>query len=330
MHEYNAALAFDAINRLTLSCLPSPLESCQRIVEIEPNLPELFIKRDDHLGPLVGGNKLRKLEYVFADALRQRAKTVITCGGIQSNHARITAQTASRLGFKCILVLNGEPPDQPRANLLIDRLLGTEIHYVKTREERDPLVNQIVKKHEEKGENLYKIPLGASNEIGALGLVNAMKELALFQQKNNIEFDYLLVSTSSGGTQAGMILGKALFGLEKLKIIGISADNRAEQICDAGLKAAIPIAERIGLKLAISAKDFVIDEGHIGEGYGVPSEASTEAEKLFARHEGILLDRFYTSKTASALLDYSRKGIFKKSDKVLFWHTGGLITLFTE
>src|SRR5262249_54271977 len=153
-----------------------------------PGAPHLYIKRDDCLGYLVGGNKLRKLEYVMADVQRQKATTVLTCGGTTSNHARVTAMVACRLGLKCHLILNGKPAPKPTGNLRIDKLLGVDVHFVESRAERNPTMDEIARDLERKGERVYKVPLGASNEVGSFGFVAALDEVLRQEKELGVRF----------------------------------------------------------------------------------------------------------------------------------------------
>ena len=315
----------EKIGRLFLSNLDTPIEKCSRISALFPGGPEIYIKRDDFIGSLVWGNKLRKLEYSLADALSKGADTIITCGGVQSNHSRITAQLCKRLGLDCILVQNGEAQEVPSGNHKINRLLNIPIHYVSSGEERNAKMLEVQDELISMGANPYIIPLGASNSIGCLGFVNAVGELKKHQEKLGIEFDVIIHSTSSGGTQAGLEIGKRLFGLNKLTIIGISSDTSVDEIQNSILKCTGPALKKLGADFSITADELNIDTSYIGSGYGQASTESDEAEKLFIQHEGIFLDTTYTAKAAAGLIDYIRTGKLVRGQKVLFWHTGGIL-----
>jgi 1-aminocyclopropane-1-carboxylate deaminase/D-cysteine desulfhydrase-like pyridoxal-dependent ACC family enzyme len=290
-------------------------------------MPEVYVKHDDYIGSLVWGNKVRKLEYCYAEAKRLGADTLITCGGTQSNHARITAQTARRFGFEVVLVLNGIIPAKPTANLLINHKMGIKIFYVSSRQERSVRMLSVQEELEKAGKKVYAIPLGASDEIGSIGFVRAMEELKKQEKTLGFHFDYIFHSSSSGGTQAGLEVGKRLFKMNT-QIIGVSADNSVEEIRQEIMDAAGPIQKRLRMKNHIRPEEIRVETGFIGPGYGVPSDESLEAEKIFADTEGILLDQTYTAKAAAALIAYARKGFFEPADRVLFWHTGGLINIF--
>jgi D-cysteine desulfhydrase family pyridoxal phosphate-dependent enzyme len=322
----NAIKNFESITKIALSNLNTPIEECSRIVNGIPNSPRLFIKRDDFIGQLVWGNKLRKLEYSIAEAISLGADTIITCGAVQSNHARITAQVCKRLGLKCVLVQNGERPKVATGNHKVNIMLNIPIHYVQSSIERIDTMNKIYVDLKSQGQKPYIIPLGASNAIGCLGFVNAIRELKAQQELLGIEFDYLFHSSSSGGTQAGLEIGKRLFGLNKLKIIGVSADNSFDQLANNILECTNPAIERLRNPFSINKSDLTIDTSFIGPGYGIASEESLDAIKQFNEIEGIILDNTYTAKAAAAVLTYIRTGKISKSKNILFWHTGGIIS----
>jgi len=324
----NPMEALHATPRIPLVNLGTPVHRCARLEKEIPNSPKIFIKRDDFLGHLIGGNKVRKLEYVMADVRRKGATAVVTIGSVQSNHARITALVARSCGLGCALVLNGVPPEPPTANYRIENLLGVEIHHVDGREDRTGRMAEVAAGLRARGEIVYMIPLGASDEVGSFGFVNAFEEMTRQEAELGITFDAIVMGSSSGGTQAGLEVGKRLFGRPGLQIVGISPDDPS-----ASIRATIsgimgPMLERLGLRGENDPSRIVVDDRFIGDGYGIPSDASREADALFARTEGVLLDPVYTSKSAAGVLDYCRSGRFSEGQNVLFWHTGGLITLF--
>lgn len=318
---------FSLIKRLPLANLLTPIERADRLRRLIPGAPHLYVKRDDLTGYFGGGNKLRKLEYTMADAVAKGATTVLTTGSITSNLARTTALVARRLGLKCVLVLNGSDLQTARANARISELLGVAVHIVATREDREQTMSKIAASLLEQGERVYQIPLGASNEIGSLGMVAAMEELGIQQLELGEQFDWIVVATSSGGTQAGLEAGKSLFGYRNLRILGISADDPAESIKQSVRTALNPMLASLGLSNGDTPEDLLVDDRFVGPGYGIASWASAEAGRLFADAEGLLLDPVYTSKAAAGLIAYCREGLFDASDRVLFWHTGGLLTL---
>jgi L-cysteate sulfo-lyase len=316
---------FTSIPRYCLLNLNTPIERLDRLRQALPGVPQLWIKRDDLTGYLGGGNKLRKLEYVMAHALSLGATTIVTTGSITSNLARTTALIARRLGLKCELILSGGDARSARANWRVAELLGVKIHSVAQSNERSSRMKEVARMLEERGERVYQIPLGASNEIGSFGMVAAFEELGIQQLELGEQFDAIVFATSSGGTQAGLEVGKRLFNYRHLRLLGVSADDPAETIRENALLAVGPMLSRLGITDV--ANDLIVDDNFIGEGYAVPTVASREAETLFADSEGILLDPVYTAKAAAGLLAYCREGRFKQTDRVLFWHTGGVLTL---
>lgn len=318
---------FTNVRRYRLLNLNTPLERLDRLRQAIPGAPQLWMKRDDLTGYLGGGNKLRKLEYVFADALAQGATTIVTTGSITSNLARTAALIAKRLGLKCELILSGGDPHAARANWRVAELLGVKIHSVASSSERASRMKEVARSLEERGERVYQIPLGASNEIGSFGMVAAFEELGIQQLEVGEQFDAIVFATSSGGTQAGLEVGKRLFHYDHLRLLGVSADDPADTIRENVLLAVGPMLSALERSDVPALDDLFVDDGFIGEGYAIPTRESEEAAKLFAQTEGILLDPVYTSKAAAGLVAYCREGRFKATDRVLFWHTGGVLTL---
>lgn len=319
---------FTNIPRRRLLNFNTPVERLERLQRAIPGAPQLWIKRDDLTGYLGGGNKLRKLEYVFADALAQRATTIVTTGSITSNLARTAALVARRLGLKCELILSGRHhPKSAHANWRVSELLGVKIHRVVASSERESRMKEVARELEARGERVYQIPLGASNEIGSFGMVSAFEELGIQQLEVGQQFDAIVFATSSGGTQAGLEVGKRLFNYPDLRLLGVSADDPAETIKENALLAIGPMLATLGRSDLAMADELFVDERFIGEGYAIPTSESQEAARIFAETEGVLLDPVYTSKAAAGLIAYCREGRFKQSDRVLFWHTGGVLTL---
>lgn len=319
---------FSRIPRLSLAPLFTPLEKMERLSKAVNGAPSLYIKRDDFIGQLVWGNKLRKLEYTIARALSEGADTLLTCGAVQSNHARTTAQVAKRLGLDCILVLNGSEPETATGNYRVVKLMKTSVHLVHGREQRDPEMKRIAEDLKKRGKKPFIIPLGASDEFGVAGFANAINELKEQSENMSTFFTHIYHSTSSGGTQAGLEAGKRIFGQEGLKICGISADDSPGEITAKVLKCANPFLEKLGADKLISPDEISVFSDFVGDGYGIPTPESERARSLFLEHEGILLDDTYTSKAAAGLISHCESGLFSKNDNVLFWHTGGLINLF--
>jgi D-cysteine desulfhydrase len=230
--------------------------------------------------------------------------------------------------LKCHLILNGQGTANPTGNLRIDKLLGVYVHLVANRQERNPTMDELARDLERKGERVYKVPLGASDEVGSFGLVAALEEVLRQEKELGIQFKTIVCSSSSGGTQAGLEVGKRLFMRPDLEIIGVSPDDTSDEVRGSVLKAANPMLSLLGLPEITGRPEVKADDTQVGGGYRIATEQSKGAEKMFLDTEGILLDPVYTAKAAAGLLDYCRKKKFNANDHVLFWHTGGLIALF--
>jgi 1-aminocyclopropane-1-carboxylate deaminase/D-cysteine desulfhydrase-like pyridoxal-dependent ACC family enzyme len=308
---------------LPLMAVPSQLEPLERLQQEISSRATLLVKRDDTIGFGFGGNKVRKLRVVAAQARAEGADTLITCGGIQSNHARATAAYAARLGLRCILVVNGDPQPSPTGNALVARLLGAEMRYVTSRDARAPAMAAAAAECTQSGGHPFVIPLGASMPLGAAAYALAIGELL----RQHDAPDIIVHATSSGGTQAGLAAGCRLNGLAT-RVIGISADDPADAI-EAEIRRILRGLESLaGLDAgAFSDVHVDVDDRFVGGGYGQPTPASMEAQRLAARREALFLDNTYTAKAMAALIARSRDGEFDGAT-VVFWHTGGQVGLF--
>lgn len=313
---------------ISLGFFPTPLTPLEKLGRLAGG-SELFIKRDDLSGLALGGNKTRKLEFILAQALAEGADTLITAGAAQSNHCRQTAAAAARLQLECHLVLGGSEPAACNGNLLLDRIFGCHIHWAGNHRKGED-IPQIAEQLKQAGRKPFVVPYGGSNELGALGFVNAMYELDKQMKALSTEFSHIVFASSSGGTQAGLMLGRKMLGAScQLIGINIDKDETAEQsFAQQIISLAQSTAEFIGLDFSFSHQDLLLDSNYIGEGYGVIGEREREAIQLVARGEGILLDPVYTGRAMAGLLDMIRQGRLSKSDRVLFWHTGGAPALF--
>ena len=312
------------IPRLHFAHLPTPIEELPRLSEFLGG-QRLLVKRDDQTGLAFGGNKTRKLEFLVAEAQEQGAQMMISAGAIQSNHCRQTAAAAARFGFECTLVLTGELPRQPSANLLLDQLFGARIVNVKDREDRDRILQETFDQAASEGKKPYLVPYGGSSPTGALGYAFAMEEL----MKQGVHADWIVFATSSGGTHAGLVLGQRVFGY-KGKILGISIDEPVAWLQKNISALASSASEKLGERIEFAPADVSANADYCAAGYGVLTEAEREAVRLFARHEGLLLDPVYTGRAAAGMIDLIRREFFQKDETVLFWHTGGQPALFAE
>ncbi len=317
--------------RLRFAHLPTPVEPMPRLAGTLGG-PALWIKRDDQTGLAMGGNKTRKLELLMAEAQANGARMLITAGAIQSNHCRQTVAAAARYGFECALVLYPptahdaipEPGEPATGNLLLDRLFGAQIIWTK-REAREQTLKDTFQEFWEAGKRPYLIPYGGSNATGAAAYALAMQEF----MAQNQPVDWIVFPSSSGGTQAGLVLGARLFGFSG-KILGISVDERAETLQQRVAKLASAAADLLGERLDFQPGEILVNADYLGGGYGVMSALERDAIHSFALNEGILLDPVYTGRAAGGMIDLIRKGFFQPGERVLFWHTGGAPALFAS
>ena len=321
-------MKLDRLPRFNLAEFPTPVQYLDRLTK-KYDGPGIYIKRDDVTSLGMGGNKTRKLEFLIGEALTLGKDTLVTAGGIQSNHCRLTAAAARKAGLECHLILNGTSPKIAKGNLLLDKLFGARVHYCE-RKDRDKKLFQVADELEIAGNKPYVIPVGGSNSIGAVGYVNAMQELARQLVELDITPDAIVFATSSGGTQAGLTLGAKINGF-KGDILGISIDQ-TKTGPDPFLPVLVQItnatAQRISSDIRMAESDFSINCDFLGAGYAMPGELEFNAIQDLALLEGILLGPVYTARAMGGLLDLIQKGYFTKDQTVLFWHTGGTPELF--
>lgn len=318
LHAARERLA--ALPALPLGHLPSPVDELTRLRDALGADVRILAKRDDALSFGFGGNKVRKLTLVAAEAIANGHDTLITCGGVQSNHCRATAAAAACLGLACHVVANGRRPERRTGNALLIHLYGAEVTWVATREERAPAMERLATALRAAGRSPAVIPLGASTPLGALAIARGVGELVA----QGVTPDVIVHATSSGGTQAGLIAGCALFS-PATRVIGVSADDPAAEIRRTVLGICRGMEQRLALtpgSLGAEAR-CEVDDTMIGEGYGIPSPASLEAQDLAARREAIVTDHWYTAKALAGLIARVRRGEFPAGSTVLFWHTGG-------
>jgi len=315
----------ETLARVSIAHLPTPLEPLSRLTA-QLGGPELWIKRDDQTGLATGGNKARKLEFLVADALAHGADTLITAGAAQSNHARQTAAAAAKFGLACTLVLRGEEPPRVQGNLLLDRLLGAEVVWAADRPLEDAMA-RVTEELRAVGRCPTVVPYGGSNPIGASGYTAAMEEFLAQCAEHDLHFDHIVLASSSGGTQAGLMVGARALAYGG-RVLGISVDQEAGTFRHQLADLATATADHLGLALAFTPEDFDVEDGYLGGGYGVVGELERAAIRTLARTEGVLLDPVYTGRAFGGLLDLVRRGEFGQHERVLFWHTGGTAGVF--
>jgi D-cysteine desulfhydrase family pyridoxal phosphate-dependent enzyme len=332
MQPHGLLDALERVPRRSLGTYPTPL------VRLEILSRELgravYAKRDDTLGPAAGGNKTRKLEYLVADAIEAGATKIVTVGGPQSNHARLTAAAARMLGLEAHLLLFGNQPKRFVGNLLLDQLLGAQLHFIPpgpiasgacTFEELDTFAREEASKRV--GDH-YHVPLGGSNGRGSLGYVRAALEIEEQAKAAGVADAWIVVATGSGGTLAGLLAGLRVIG-SSLRLIGIDVASIWKNYPELVARIANDALGLLGLPASVKPADVsLIERTYVGRGYAVPTSEGTAAIKRLLRTEGLLLDPTYTGKAFAGLLDLHESGQCGDQEPVIFWHTGGLPGLF--
>lgn len=292
----------------------------------------ILIKRDDVGGLGGGGNKLRKLEYSVAEALRRGCDTLITFGALQSNHARLTAAVAAHCGLACVLILSKRVDRHDMfyaesGNLLLNNLLGAEIHVLDA--DRDPLVyaDELKDGLAGRGRKAYVIPFGGSDALGALGYVDCAEEIGRQAGRHDIRSGHIVHASGSGGTQAGLIVGCERLPVA-MRVHGISVLAQAPALKDTVRGLAEGVRSLLGIAPGEDEESIVVEDGFIGDGYGAVNTETLDAVRLLAKTEGILLDPVYTGKAFAGLLHLLRAQEIPRGDAVVFVHTGGMPGLF--
>lgn len=313
---------------LNLANLPTKIEKLDRY--FKDSDVNVYIKRDDQTGTELSGNKVRKLEFSIQEALDKGAKTLITCGGIQSNHARASAAAAAKLGLKSILVLRADEEITPDGNHFLDLVLGADVRFVSSEDFTNRLpeiLDEIKAECDAKGEDGYIIPVGASNGIGAFGYIKAIEEILQQEKELGITFDTIVPTVGSAGTYAGLVLANKSHKAGK-KIVGFSVSSPSDVFSKRTKEIVGEAGEYIGENYEITDEDIIVFDDYVGLGYAISQPQEIEFIKDFAKTEGIVLDPVYTGKCMYGFSEELKKGTFKDSKNILFIHTGGLFGLF--
>jgi 1-aminocyclopropane-1-carboxylate deaminase len=317
--------------RYPLTYGPTPIERLPRLSEALGGKVEIWAKRDDcNSGLAFGGNKLRKLEYIVPDAIASGADTLVSIGGVQSNHTRMVAATAAKLGMKCVVVQEKWVPHYDAVydrvgNILLTRLMGADSRLVDDgfdigiRQSWEDAIESV----KAAGGKPYPIPAGASvHKFGALGYVGFAEEVAAQEAELGFQFDYIVVCVVTGSTQGGMIVGFAAQDRAHT-VIGIDASGTLEQTRAQVRSIVDNTAELVGLGRMIREDEIVINPDYAYPAYGVPSEETNEAIRLAARTEAMITDPVYEGKSMQGMIDLTRKGFFPEGSRVLYAHLGG-------
>ena len=303
--------------KVSLGIFPTPVQKLDNISRILG--AEVYVKRDDMTGLALGGNKVRKLEYLLADAKAQGAEIVFTTGGAQSNHAMLTAAACRKMGMTPILILKKRGVTQRQGNQLLEHIMGVDVRFMDTDDYAD-IYAEMDRVGEASGKPYYKIPCGGSNALGTLGYVDCVREL----RDQGMEFDYIVCAEGSGGTMAGLALGARLY-MPGARVVGMMVDD--DPFEENTVRLMREAAELLGADVQVSAADFALRD-QCGPGYAIASEDGNEAVSLMAHEEGLFLDPVYTGKAFAGLVAMAKEGAFKPTDRVLFVHSGGAGGLF--
>ena len=317
----------EEFERIKLGHFPTPIEHLKNMSKYLGG-PNIFIKRDDCTGLATGGNKTRKLEFLMPDAIKNKAELVVTIGAVQSNHARQTAAACTLMGLKCLIILEQRLKDPPEAymssgNVFLNKLFGADIKVCPRNDNPLEFAQNLIKQIKAKGTNVYFIPGGGSNPIGALGYVECLNEIVKENGKYN--FSEIIHATGSSGTQAGLLAGRKYLNSE-IPVIGVCVRYEKEIQINKVYTESVKTCEMLKCKI-LDKSEVVVDDGYIGPGYGEPTESMKEAVSLLAKKEGILLDPVYSGKAFAGLIGMIRKKQLKKDENILFIHTGGAVSL---
>jgi len=317
----------EKFERIKLGHFPTPIEHLKNVSQ-HLDGPNIFIKRDDCTGLATGGNKTRKLEFLIPDAIKNKAELIVTVGAIQSNHARQTAAACSLKGLKCLIILEQRLKDPPDAymnsgNVFLNKLLGAEVMLCPKDQDILEYSTKVVENIKSKGTNVYFIPGGGSNSIGALGYVECFKEI--LEKNSKYNFTHIIHATGSSGTQAGLLAGKKYFQ-SQLQIIGISVRYEKKIQEEKVYNEAKKVCEKLKCDV-LDRSEVVAYDDYVGSGYGEPTDGMIEATNLLAKKEAILLDPVYSGKGFAGLIGLIKQKKFTKEDNILFIHTGGAVSL---
>ena len=317
----------EKFERIKLGHFPTPIEHLKNVSK-HLDGPNIFIKRDDCTGLATGGNKTRKLEFLIPDAIKNKAELIVTVGAIQSNHARQTAAACSLKGLKCLVILEQRLKDPPDAymnsgNVFLNKLLGAEVMLCPKNQDILEYSTKVVEDIKSKGTNVYFIPGGGSNSIGALGYVECFNEI--LKENNKYNLTHIVHATGSSGTQAGLLAGKKYFQ-SQLQIIGISVRYEKKIQEEKVYNEAKKACEKLKCDV-LDRSEVVAYDDYIGSGYGEPTDGMIEATNLLAKKEAILLDPVYSGKGFAGLIGLIKQKKFTKEDNILFIHTGGAVSL---
>ena len=320
-------MKLEELPSIKLATLPTPLEVAPRLSE-ELGV-RVLMKRDDLTGFALGGNKARKLEFLIADALEKKSDVVVTGGGPQSNHARMTAAAARKVGMDATLIFFGYPPPESNGNLLLDELLGAEILYTRTddKTETDRMIERVTSELTTRGRRPYLIPRGGSTVLGCCSYILAVGELLAQLKTQAVTPDYIIITTGSCGTHAGILAGLKFFN-SSIPVIGITVSRPLSEGLQRINALVKDTAEFLETPLPLARNDVIIKDAYLGRDYAIITPEARDAIRWVAQLEGIFLDPVYTGKTMAGMIDLVRRGEIPRGSTIVFWHTGGAPGIF--
>ena len=341
----NKSIPFQYPDKLSLAQTPTPLQPLDRVsnqlqqqLSAHVSVPRIWIKRDDLTGSVLSGNKIRKLEFVVAQALQENCDTLITCGGVQSNHCRATALVGAQLGLDVCLILRNETNKQVESNtatdgnLLLDHLAGADIYQYRKADYQKNLT-ELFESHRQRlisqGKNPFVIPTGASDEIGVWGYISAAEELKQDFEARKINPDNIIVASGSGGTQAGLTVGTSLLGIDA-QVIGMAVCDSEQYFIDKVTSDLREWKSRYHINVDLHNIAIAVNDRYIGPGYGKATSEVFDSIKWLARTEGIVLDPVYTGKAFYGMIEEIKKGVFSGQSDIVFIHTGGMFGVFPQ
>ncbi|WZL74466.1 D-cysteine desulfhydrase family protein [Clostridiaceae bacterium 35-E11] len=317
--------------KISLASLPTKIERLERFSK-KLGGPQIYIKRDDQTGTEISGNKIRKLEFAVQEALDQGCNLLITCGGIQSNHARATAAVAAKMGIASCLVLRTNKEEPVEGNYFLGKVLGAQIRFITSEEysnRRIEIMEEIGEQMKKEGYKPYIIPEGASNGIGTFGYYEAMKEIMMQEKEMGIKFDAIVMAVGSGGTYAGLLLANKAVN-HHAQIYGVNVCDDENYFKDRIHEILHESFQYTNLEVAFSKDEIHILDGYVGKGYAQSRPEELDFIYQLAKEEGVILDPVYTGKAMYGLAQEIKKGTFKHCENILFIHTGGLFGLFPK
>lgn len=305
---------------------------------------KILIKRDDLTGFALGGNKLRKLDYLVKDAINNNCSVLLTYGGPQTNHGRLTAAAAVRFGLKCGIIMDGIPPEKASGNIVLDKMMGADLFFMddsnfkscprdvyrqKYADLKQKTTAEVIKMYEEKGEKVYPIPVGGSSEIGAAGYIMAVKEILNQLKEKNEKVDYVVTGFGSTGTFGGLYLGAKYYDAP-FEIVGISVSEKTDEDLQEKVDYINKVSKYFDLGIDVKYEDIWVEGGFVGNGYNIPDEETRKYIYEMAREEAIILDPCYTGKTYRGLIELIKNKKIKEGSTVLFLHTGGVPGIYSN